>query len=476
MAIAVAALCTTVVWIEPAMSQTARLAPQKNSAAAGNVSPERKLTPEALSRELSARNTRGYSIDEPLQSESLGLNQAVGIALSRYPSIADVVSQLAQASGSIDVARAGYFPQVTAGIGSNTNTLTGSGSTTSVQISQMIYDFGKVSGAVGQAKATVQRQQAQVLKEIQSVEQQTAAAYINVHRYQELVRIAGQQVEAMQKVYEMSKFRANAGVSTQSDPVQARSRLQSAQANLIQIKALEEQAREHLRTMLGGPLGNAALVLPDEQATRVPLDDRPDTTMMPDVMMAEAEELVAEKQLDTAKANMLPTVSVDYTLEKNITGVNSSTYIRHGSNRTVMLNLSWSVFQGGALNAQVKAARYALDAARSRVERARLDGSDAARGYLQQVLGAKGRMSVLEKRRLSLSEARDLYREQYKLGTRSILDLLNTEQEFFQSVSDEASVQHDYWIGLVDYVAATGSGNEFYGVGADSIPGMDFNQ
>jgi len=458
------------------MSQTVQSVPQKSGASAGISPPGRKLAPQALSQELSMANTGGYSIDEPLQTESLGLNQAVGIALSRYPSIADVVAQLAQASGSIDVARAGYFPQVTAGIGSNSNTLTGSGSTSSVQISQMIYDFGKVSGAVGQARATVQRQQAQVLKEIQSIEQQTAEAYINVHRYQELVRIARQQVEAMQKVYEMSKFRANAGVSTQSDPVQARSRLQSAEANLIQIKALDEQAREHLRTMLGGPVGNAALLLPDGQASLVMLDDRPDTTTMPDVMMAEAEELVAEKQLDTAKANTLPTISLDYTLEKNITGVNSSTYVRHGSNRTVMLNLSWSVFQGGALNAQVKAARYALDAARSRVERACLEGSDAARGYREQVLGAKGRMSVLEERRRSLSEARDLYREQYKLGTRSILDLLNTEQEFFQAVSDEAVVQHDYWIGLVGYVAATGSGNEFYGVGAVSIPGMDLNR
>jgi adhesin transport system outer membrane protein len=118
----------------------------------------------------------------------------------------------------------------------------------------------------------------------------------------------------------------------------------------------------------------------------------------------------------------------------------------------------------------VKAARYALDAARARVERARLDGSDAGRGYRQQVLGAKDRMSVLDQRTRSLSEARDLYREQYKLGTRSILDLLNTEQEYFQAISDEAVVRHDYWTGVVDYVAATGAGNEFYAVGTDAMP------
>jgi adhesin transport system outer membrane protein len=326
----------------------------------------------------------------------------------------------------------------------------------------MIYDFGKTSGAVDQAKATVKRQQAMVLKELQSIEQQTAEAVISAHRLQVLVGIASQQVDAVKKVYEMSKLRADAGVSTRSDPIQAETRVQSAQANLIEVRAQYAQARQRLRTLLGGPFDGDIADLPDAQAAQVQMTPTPDTSLVPDVLAAQADALVAKDQLSVAKANRLPTVSLDYTLNKNLTGVNATTLVPRGSDHSLMVNLSWTMYQGGALNAQVKSASYALDAARSRVDVARLNSSDQARGYREQALGAKDRAPVMNSRKQSIAETRDLYREQYKLGTRSILDLLNSEQEFYQAASDEATAQHDYWMALVGYVGATGSGNEFY--------------
>jgi adhesin transport system outer membrane protein len=194
---------------------------------------------------------------------------------------------------------------------------------------------------------------------------------------------------------------------------------------------------------------------------------------MPDVMIAQADVASAKDQVSIAKSQRLPTISVNASINKNITGVNPSTFQRNGSDRTVMLNLSWNAFQGGALNAQVNAASYALEAARSRVETARLNGSDQARVFREQAIGAKNRLAVLDARKQSISEARDLYREQYKLGTRSVLDLLNGEQEFYQAASDEESIHHDYWIAVVDYVAATGMGNDFYGLKTGSVQGME---
>lgn len=435
--------------------------------------PQRYLSPRALSRELSQPDAPAYAIDAQAPAGPLTLNRAVSLAVSRHPSIADAVSQVAQADGLVTVARAGYFPQVTAGFGNGNNSLTGSGKTTSLQVSQMIYDFGKTSGAVDQARATVKRQQAMTLKEVQSIEQQTAEAVVNAHRYQMLLDIATQQVEAVKKVYEMSKLRANAGVSTRSDPIQAETRVQSAEANLIQVRAQYQAARQRLRTLLGGPFNGELADLPDGQASLVQLEPSPDTSLVPDVLAAQADAVVAQDELSVAKANRLPTVSLDYTINKNLTGLNASTYVRHGSDHTVMVNLSWTMYNGGALGAQVKSATYALDAARSRVEVARLNSSDIARGFRELALGMKDRMSVMNSRKQSIDEARNLYREQYKLGTRSILDLLNAEQEYYQAASEEEAVQHDYWMALIGYVGATGTGNEFYGLDANSVAQME---
>lgn len=126
-----------------------------------------------------------------------------------------------------------------------------------------------------------------------------------------------------------------------------------------------------------------------------------------------------------------------------------------------------------ALAAQVGAARHAVDAARLRVNAARLDGNDAARSYRELALGANDRFGKLQERRKSIAQVRGLYREQYKLGTRSILDLLNAEQEYYQAAFDESSAQHDHWAAVIDYVAATGAGNRFYGLESRSVQGVE---
>jgi adhesin transport system outer membrane protein len=328
----------------------------------------------------------------------------------------------------------------------------------------MIYDFGKVSSQVNEADAIVKREQANVLKQLQVIEQRAAEAVINTHRYQVLVDLAEQQVQAVKRTYEMAKLRADAGASTRSDPIQAETRVQSAQANLIQIKALEELARQRLRTLVGGPVTGEIAPLPNDRAASVKLQALPATDRMPEVLVAQAQELVARARLDGAKAQQMPTLSLNYSATKNIRGQNAVTLVERGSNRSLLLSVDWTAFQGGALVAQTRAAEHALDVAHLNVETARVEGSDVARSYRELVLGAYDRLGKLRDRKGSIAQVRDLYREQYKLGTRSILDLLNAEQEYYQAVSDEEGAMHDYWIALVEYIGAVGEGNSFYGI------------
>ena len=430
------------------------------------------LDVQALSTQLHG-DQASVNLDVEVPDKVLGLDQAVSLAVRSHPSIADAVATLAESTSAIDVARGGYFPQVTAGLGGGNSTLTGSGNTTSVSVSQMLYDFGKVSGAVDQAKAGVSKQQAVVLKQIDKIAQQTAEAVVNAHRYQVLEAISGEQVAAVENVLLMAQLRANAGVSTRSDPIQAETRVQNARADLMQVRAQRAQAMERLRTLIGARFTGTIAPLPEDQAAQVQLDPNPDTNSIPDVLAAKADMNSAIAQLDVARAQRWPTLSLDVSENKSLSGINPSTFVPEGSYRTVMVNVSWNVFQGGALNAQVKGAENALASARSRVQVARLTGSDNARGYRELAIGARDRLGVLGERKQSITQARDLYREEYKLGTRSILDLLNAEQEFYQAASDEESARDDFWINLIAYVDATGAGRDFYGLNRTHVQGME---
>lgn len=108
-----------------------------------------------------------------------------------------------------------------------------------------------------------------------------------------------------------------------------------------------------------------------------------------------------------------------------------------------------------------------------RIEAARLNLGDQVRSLREQAIGAQARLGVLAERRRSIVEARDLYREQYTLGTRSILDLLNAEQEIHQAAADQEAVLHDLWESRIGYIGATGQGRAYYGLNNTVVQGME---
>jgi adhesin transport system outer membrane protein len=213
--------------------------------------------------------------------------------------------------------------------------------------------------------------------------------------------------------------------------------------------------------------------LPEDRLQGLQMAQEPDTRLLPDVLLAQAERRAAAAQLDIAKAQRLPTISLDASFNKAIGGVNPATMERNGASHTLMINLTSTLYQGGALDAQVRAATAAEEAATQRIETAQLNASDQARSFREQAVGARARMGVLTDRKRSIVRVRDLYREQYTLGTRSILDLLNAEQEIYQAAADEEAVRHDLWGSLVSYVGAAGLGREFYGLNDTTVQGME---
>jgi adhesin transport system outer membrane protein len=309
--------------------------------------------------------------------------------------------------------------------------------------------------------------------QLSTIEQKTAENFINAHRYQAQVEIATQEVQATQQIYEMAKLRANSGVSTRSDPIQAQTRVQSAQATLIQMKALSDEMREHLRTLVGGEIKNGVSIpFTDDRIMSVGLNNSPNTNLMPNVLVAQAQELVSRSQLNNAKAQLWPTLQLQFSDNKTLIGTNWSNGQPKGNDHSLSVGVQWTAYQGGALAGAVRQAQFAVEAARHNVAAQRLSGGDSARGYLEQALGARSRLGKLGERKASIGQTRDLYREQYKLGTRSILDLLNAEQEYYTAALDEETAKHDYWIALVDYIGALGTGNTFYGIASHTIQGV----
>ncbi len=160
----------------------------------------------------------------------MNLVEAVHRAVQRRPEITQSISTLSAQAANIDVARSGYYPQLSGGIGTGDLTSGERGrQMVSLNATQMLYDFGKIKTNVNVEEARLAEQQARVLVSLDQVAFEVADAIVNIKRYQEITKIAQQQIQGIARIAEIANLRARAGISSQADPIQAQSNLEAAQ-------------------------------------------------------------------------------------------------------------------------------------------------------------------------------------------------------------------------------------------------------
>lgn len=392
----------------------------------------------------------------PSPGAALGLGEAVRAAVDWHPRVRASTGQLAQAGEGIDAARAGYYPQVRGGIGSQLSNREISPydsrrvHTASISVSQMLYDFGKVAGAVSQAEAGVATAQAQAFQSVDEVARETALAWIELNRQQQLDRIAGEQVKGVQALADLVNERERKGASSRSDVAQARSRVDAARAQALSTQAQVARWRLQLMQLTGA---RAAVAITGEPP--VPLAQACEAGVSaqalqpPAVQVAQAQRDLARASLQVADAHLMPTLSLDGSVGRGL-DARSRLPGENGVATSVSLNFSAPLYEGGGNQARKRAAAHAVAAAEAAVAQAQLVAQQGLQDALAQSQGQKARLPVLASRVESIRATRDLYRQQYlQLGTRSLLDLLNSEQEYHAARFEEAeSAQELYRLGV----------------------------
>jgi adhesin transport system outer membrane protein len=372
----------------------------------------------------------------------MSLNSAVQAAAAWHPSVRNAAGQLLQADEGITGARSGYYPQVRAGITneSRNRDIAAYGTRNlnqgRISVSQMIYDFGKVANSVDQARAGADAARAQVQWSVDAVIRETALTWVELSRQQAMSKIATSQVEGVKALADLAKEREAKGASTRSDALQAQARVESAASQAVNISTQVQRNRVGLMQLTGSKVpvssDGAAPQLLDQAcsagATGLPT---------PAVLRAEALREQARATVRVADSALLPTLSLDGSVLRGIDR-QSRMSGQGGMESTITLNFSAPLYEGGASQSRQRAALHALEAADAAVEQAQLQVRQGLLDAQTQTQGQRARAPVLAQRIESIRTTRDLYREQYlQLGTRSLLDLLNAEQEYHSARFDQ---------------------------------------
>ncbi|MGJ8690517.1 MAG: TolC family protein [Gammaproteobacteria bacterium] len=366
----------------------------------------------------------------------LELRTAVRQALSSHPAVAESMGNFYSTLEQVDVAKAGYFPRLRAGLGNGyQRSASNSWNRFNISASQTVYDFGKVSSSVDIASSNADRKYADALLAMDDLALDTAEAFIEVQRHQALVEIAKDQVQAIAQIQELANARSSMGASTKSDVLQALSRHEAALATELQIQAQLGIWRRTLQSYLGRAVNDEVDSGFPSELDQACLSSPENFDNVPMVVEAEAALNEALARTRKAKADQFPTISfnANYGSIGNPSDVSFNPQLNE-RDVSFSLSIDSSLFQGGASRARRQSAEYSVRAARAGKEVAMLEVSRRFREAHDQTSSYIDRLAYLESRYVNIVDTQALYREQYlSLGTRTLLDILNTEQEIHQS-------------------------------------------
>lgn len=400
----------------------------------------------------------------------MSIEDIVQRAIGWHPSITEALGRLYQQGEQVSVARAGYFPQISAGVSTEHRTSTGrSEDAFNVSASQMLYDFGRVSSEIEAARFGVDRDQALVWLAMDQLARDTAQAAIEIQRFSSLIDIAGEQIAGVNDIRELAERRSALGASTRSDEIQAQSRLELANATKQQLEAQLKTWENTLRTLIGvsGSFSvNQEFPQYLTQSCALASDDFDD---VPELMVAEAQEAEARAIIEQTQASFFPTASLDAGFNQFL----NNSLIEDDNEVTVRFNLTSNLYQGGATSARRRAADFSLQASQAARDSAYLSLSRSLSEAKEQTVSFALRLTTLDARARSIRETQSLYRQQYlSLGTRSLLDLLNAEQEIHQSRFDQENTRYDLYRLQIDCLYSAADIREAFNLEDSMVQGV----
>lgn len=410
------------------------------------------------------------------QAEPFSINDAIRMAVQTNPSVGEAAANRRATEAELHQTQGTLLPQVRLDVQAgpirsnerdvtppplgNGNWLPGSKATVSVR--QLLFDGFTSINEIWRQTARVDAAAARVHERSELTALDAAEAYIDVVRYTRLVALAQENVSAHQKILSNVQQRFTGGRAGQGDLEQTRERVDSAEAALIEFRRSLEDARAKYRKVVGTEAFNLrapgrlrGLPTSKDQVLAVTLTDNPT------IKAAQGDVDASKFAFHSTSGAFFPNVSLQGSATD---GNNEDNVFGHYSQQSLQVVASWDVFRGGqdSWKRAEAAERYTQSTmAHARLQREAFESVDKA--WSARTI-TSDRIAKLQSQIGADRKVITAYSKEYDLGQRSLIDLLNAENQLFNAeVSVESArgvaVFADYQLlaamgKLLDYIRA----------------------
>lgn len=380
-----------------------------------------------------------FAYEGNLVVQKMSLDSVLREVVMSNPRIQEALKNYSSIKEEVEAAKSGYRPkvgtslsvgrEVTDGVGSGENYRNQKAGTASLYAKQKLFDGGGTESYVDETKSRMMAAAYQALDTANKVFEDTVESYLKVLKERELLKIAEKNVYVQAQILEQIQEKTNSGFGRKSDLLNAQSRLALARANFISQQQNLKQASVSLHKHLGRFLDPRQLVEP--KTDFVFPKDVGDVVEMafknyPALEVTKYNILTRKYGMKRTEAQYYPTVDAEVRADYSD---NTGGDVGDTKSFSAMLHMNYEFYDGGKRNAETKKdyASILKEHERSYIERRNLNESVRLAWNIKEAEEKKHQFLV-EHVKLSL-ETMNAFKEEYQLGRRTLLELLDMENE-----------------------------------------------
>lgn len=346
-----------------------------------------------------------------------------------------------QSRNEIVIARAAFYPEVFFNVGPNAtdSDIVATGRT---GVRYTLYDFGERAALVGSARAQVEKARYDVLSEIDSAALESAEQYIDLAYQTAVVDAANEYDDSIDDLSDAVRARVEIGVGSGVDLNEVETGQLSAATAIEDARAERANAKSALESTLGISLQSVTPMTRLRQSIRLDpqtASSLPDLSGFPTFAALQQAVTASEFKLRATQASLFPGIGVEAAVGVDIDPRDGAA----GTGLSVGPVLSEAISLGGGRRERVENAELEylsqVESLRDEERRLRLEFAQARTDLEASRSRVSRRANILD---LNI-QSRDIMREEYEVGSRSLRDLVDAEERIYDARVDLLKAYRD---------------------------------
>jgi len=401
-------------------------------------------------------------------------------AIENNPEVQEAWHAFKSSIYGVDAARSGYLPSVDVsasagyerrnyGVEEEYNR-----NTAEISVTQMLYDGFRTSNTVDRFKRIQLIRYFELITQTEQTALEASIALLDVQKFKELVQLAEANLQEHESVYQQIEQSVNAGVARAADLEQISGRLSLAQSNVLTEYAnLHDVSARYLRVVGELPLQEIKQADLNEdnipvsvnQALNIAYKNSP--TFYASLYNIEAQKANAEAQ----KAAFHPNVDLSARY-----GSQDRDELGQNETRTearVGIDISYNLYNGGLDSANLEQAYQDVNIAKYQRDQACVDIRQSLQIAYHNVTILEQKLPALDQHRASSTKVKIAYKDQFDIGQRTLLDVLDAENESFQSTRSYIVALYDRQSAILTMLKEMGKLLPALNVMSDKYPSIE---